>query len=255
MKTIKELEEKLKHPDYDRLKEKMKANKKVIDKIISDQTDFLKRHGKVVFFEKQLKKGEKISENMQRHLIKSALESERKFRHATKSSLKLFDDKSLLKTSQMHFNDNFDEIIEFCDPSLFPGEAQIKFVDMGLSIEEMRGHYKVYKENKDSLRKKFKEDSFETIIKKAIKSIDEDEFPESNEILRKKGIITISGASWWGYVVGAVTAVAGAIVTPFCPPVGVGLIVGGATTIATEAYQDASGTQDNSWTTEFSPSK
>lgn len=235
----------------------LKIDPKVEKEILRSSKTFLRRHREFSALEKIHLKGRRISEKRQKLLIKNAIKSERDCKKATRLSIELFkNQKAALESTQQFIIENFEDVCVFSNPIFFANDLRGKLSDIGLSMKEMRFyHYALFNNvSAKAFKRIFQKRSFYSILEQASKDLDRVPFPESLEIMKKKGMITISGCEEAvPYIVGAVTTVVGAALcvasfyVPVLAPIAITVITTGASLIFEEAVQDISGTQDGYW--------
>jgi len=205
----------------------------IFQKIIRDQKDFLKYHRNVSLLRQIHQKGKQISEKQQRVIISNAIQSEQAFNNSIQSSLEILSsNKTNLKYAQEKIVANFDDFRIYSNPIFFDKKVRGTLLNMGLSMQELRHYHHVLSNNErhvKSIKQAFQKESFDSILKKASSNFKNRPFPESQEALRKMGILTITGGSFWDdigdFFVGAVT-IAVAVVAVFVPFIGP--VIGGA---------------------------
>jgi CRISPR/Cas system-associated protein endoribonuclease Cas2 len=232
----------------------IKVDKGLLQSITKSHKHFARRHQLVSEMRNRHHKGRKVSEKLQRNLLKSALKAEAEVNQSISDSLNLFDkNKALLNEMERKILNNFDELRVKSNPVFFNAETRKTLLDMGYTMKDLRYYHNVLlnKKNAVAFRALVKKKGLKAIFERAKKLHKSTSAPESIEELKKEGVVTIEGAkksvqktvAAVTIAVGAVIAVVGAVVAIAAPPVGaaiatVGTIIAG---VGCAIWADANG--------------
>lgn len=220
---------------------------------------FFKNHRQLGQMLTEKRRGRSLSIARQKRLLKNALKSEKHFDKGLDIALRLLQSRKDLKQIQEGVLENFEDFRLFSSPVFYPPVAQKAIQDLGVRMKDMRYYHNLMfnKRNAPYFKAVFEADDFTDLIKEAKKAFKKRKFPESEEMLREIGLVTIEGGSDpTPYIVGAVAVVVAVVVSFYFPPlipIAVPVGIAGAKLLGEELVQDATNNQDGEW--EFGPIK
>lgn len=225
-----------------------------LKKIVRPHKNFSNRHRLISHMRKKHKKGDKVSERLQKNLIKSSIKAEAEFKNSMTETLKVFTrNKPLVRELEKSILENYDEIRIQTNPIFFPEEVRKTLMDMGYTMKELRYYHNLLfnQNNAQAVKGVLENYGMEKLFQRATNIQKTVSAPESIDDLRKEGVIAINGAekavqktiAAVTIAIATVVIIVGAVVAIVNPPAGLAIIkVGALIAVAGIAlWEDAKG--------------